>query len=82
MDINVEAGRSGGYARGPARREPRGLTKGRKPRDSEQSGKNVEGETLITTAEDHVIPTVESIRVLGLHLAANGHKGETIRKLA
>lgn len=53
--------------------------RGRKPRDNEQSGEKVEGEIRLTTTEGHVIPIVESILVLGLHLSANGHNGETIR---
>lgn len=55
--------------------------RGRKPKYSEQSANHAEEAIQLTTSEGHVIPKVDVIRVLGLYIAANGHNGETVRRL-
>lgn len=35
----------------------------------------------LTTSDGQLVPRVDTIRVLGLHITANGHNGETIRRL-
>ncbi|KAH6938740.1 hypothetical protein HPB50_012221 [Hyalomma asiaticum] len=35
----------------------------------------------LTTSDGQLVPIVDKIRILGLHITANGHNGETIRRL-
>ncbi|XP_037518344.1 uncharacterized protein LOC119395129 [Rhipicephalus sanguineus] len=54
--------------------------RGRKPKGS-MNDKDPSSEIRLSTSGGRPVPRVDNIRVLGLHIAANGHNGETIRRL-
>ncbi|XP_037505752.1 uncharacterized protein LOC119382092 [Rhipicephalus sanguineus] len=54
--------------------------RGRKPNGS-MNDKDPSSDIRLSTSDGRPVPRVENIRVLGLHIAANGHNGETIRRL-
>ncbi|XP_075525011.1 uncharacterized protein LOC142557205 [Dermacentor variabilis] len=55
--------------------------RGRKPKNSDSAAEHADREIRVVTSDGTIIPHVHKIRVLGLHLSANGHNGETVRRL-
>lgn len=55
--------------------------RGRKPKNADSAFECAYREINVRTSDGAVIPQVNTIRVLGLRLSANGHNGETVRRL-